>query len=1161
MSKTKKWIAAGLSVAMCACGAVGLKTVLASEAEEARAQTPAVESIYLGDLPKNTADSSYGFTEGTNIKYKMMAGFFDTNKDSDGYGLKAFDTWDKNTLSLSSVSGLTVENWQWKYAANTSVVIVMESKIDGAIKVDMSNANTDANANPAKPFGGWNEYNWNGVYRVYRHNAEGGTLTTLVNYFQGKNVLTQEAISNDKFFTTASTYDLEIEVKAGDVVYYEIGSLAARNTQNMNYGRIIVTPAAAEVNLQEQYGAELDALVATLTRENYTDGTWTGIEKIVTDFKNATFESDEATTAAFEKAKTDIKAVKCDSVTYFVSDYGKKLDTLVKMLHAEDYLAETWTAINGLVSTFKNETYASEAEVKTAYDTAVEGIRAKEMDAEKIMQTYTFGDLPKQTGYSEFGFYERNNVSYKLMAGLFNESAADYGLKPFDTWNGGDKLTLTTVPGFSIENWNWLYAENSSVVLVMQAKTEGIVEFKMSASSPFNSWNEPNNAIFSVRRYNAATNTLDKLVNYVHGTDEVSGHQCTDFSKPAVYDCKVMVKENDIIYYEIGSLAVGRNTQHMQTSQIVVTPLTDATAKEYYGGLLDQYVAGLTRANYTDTTWAEIEAAVTEFKAGTYETAEAASTAYDGAKNSVDAVKPDSFTYYGGQLDALVATLEEADYEAETWTAINGYVSAFKSGTYENNEAMKAAYDTAKSNIESTKPDSLAYVRADLLAKMDAYYASLTEANYEADDWALIGEAYNTYKNEQADKADKAALQTFYQEQMAAMKAVKAVKQEIKYLDYLTLMSQTGFDWIEGDVVDTKLYTGTVKDGLVEFDTYDKDENKMYNSGLFDEDPTCYVQNWRWFIGIGKGVIVAYRAKVDCAITVTDTRIADRPGTNNGWTDETVLNLYIVRNDVAKLVNTVRKPTTDKDFSGVYYAKAGDIIYIEFTTATAISARNTESPCDTKAVANANEFNEDLYTEQNHDLPVAVQTLIAEKKAALEAYAAGLKEEDYSASNWTMFEDYINQFKEKCGLGLSAPEVATADDVNALYEDILKSMKAVPTKAQAAAELSAALEGYVNELQAEHDKLVAENKYTAENKAKLDKALEDGIAKIRAAKSKAAGNTAKSAALTAMNAVEKQAKGKGCKGSVEGAGIGLSVALVAMGTALAAVTVLKKKND
>jgi len=1108
MSKTKKWIAAGLSVAMCACGAVGLKTVLASAEEETGAPAaPVMETYKLGDFPYHTGYSKNednGWYNGkTNAKYKMMAGVFD--KDAANYGLTAFDTWNKdsggngNIITCTGKSGLEIQNWKWTFVAQTSVVIVVEAKMNGEISV-----NFDA----CSLAGNWDA--WNTIYTVNRYNNAEGTLTPLVNYFHEYDSVNDYRKMEDA--KASATYNLDnVEMKTGDVLYYEIGNSNAtdsRNLQNAQNATITFTPTTAEETPVEKYGKQLDAFVAGLTKTNYTDETWNTIEGYVTAFKGGEYADDAAAKTAFDQAKANIQAVAPDSVSYFVGYYGAKLDTLKGMLHSEDYLADTWTAIGELVTTFKTGSYTDKAAVETAYDTAVTGIRAKETDAEKVSQSYTFGDLPKQTGVSEFGFYERNNVRYKLMAGLFDESADGYGLKSFDTWDGGNKLTLSTVPVLSAENWKWAFAPSTSVVLVIEAKTDGMIEFKMSDVASIAGFNDQNDAVFNVYRYNASSQTLDTLVNFVQGTDTVSGKVCTteDFqSHPATYDCKVLVKENDIVYYEIGSRYTegnARNIQNHQAAHIIATPLTSDSAKDFYGEMLDEYVAGLTKENYDDTTWEEIEAIVTEFKAGTYETVDAALTAYNEAKDSIDAVNP----------------------------------------------------------------DSLSYVRADLLQKIEAYRNSLKEENYEAEGWTTILEAYNTYQREQESKTDKAALQAFYDEQLAAMKAVKVVKQEVVYLDYPTIMGANGFKWIEGDVVDTKLFTGTVKDGLVEFDTIAKIVNKdgkyidaMYNSELFAEDPTCYVENWRWFVGVGKGVIVAYRAKVDCAITVTDTRVTGGSG-NNGWTEQTVLNLYIVRNGVAKLVNTVNKPTTDADFSGTYYAKAGDIIYIEFTTTIADSARNTQSPYATKAVADAKGFDEDLYTDQNHDLPIEVQNLIAEKKAALEAYYAGLNEDDYSATNWTMFEDYINQFAEKCGLGLAAPEVKDENGVNELYNSILASMKAVLTLEQQEAELKATLEGYVKELQAEYDKLVSENKYSSENKAKLDKALEDGIAKVRAAGSKALGNREKSAALTAMRAVEK--KGKGCKGSVAGTGIGLAVTLALAGTVVSAVCVSrKKKND
>ena len=182
--------------------------------------------------------------------------------------------------------------------------------------------------------------------------------------------------------------------------------------------------------------------------------------------------------------------------------------------------------------------------------------------------------------------------------------------------------------------------------------------------------------------------------------------------------------------------------------------------------------------------------------------------------------------------------------------------------------------------------------------------------------------------------------------------------------------------------------------------------------------------------------------------------------------------------------------------------------------------------------------------------------LIEEKTQALCTYYEGLKEEDYSTTNWLTLAQYIEDFVAKC-----ETDVNTVDDVTKLYDEILAEMKAIPTLAQAAAELKAALDGYAADLQAEYDKLVAENDYTTENKEALDKALADGKAEIQAAKSKAAGSTALRKATSALQAVEKTAKtsgGSGGCGSVVGS---LGMLIGAATLAGAGLLLGRKKKD
>lgn len=136
-------------------------------------------------------------------------------------------------------------------------------------------------------------------------------------------------------------------------------------------------------------------------------------------------------------------------------------------------------------------------------------------------------------------------------------------------------------------------------------------------------------------------------------------------------------------------------------------------------------------------------------------------------------------------------------------------------------------------------------------------------------------------------------------------------------------------------------------------------------------------------------------------------------------------------------------------------------------------------------------------------------------------------------------------------------EVATVGDVDALYNETLAAMQAVPTLAEAEAQLKETLDQYVEELRAEYNALLEQYRYSDEAKAELDAALEEGIENIYDASSAAAGNTAKSRALTALRAVEGSPKGLGTGAII---GIVAACVVVAAGAVTAAILITKKKK-
>lgn len=708
-----------------------------------------------------------------------------------------------------------------------------------------------------------------------------------------------------------------------------------------------------------------------------------------------------------------------------------------------------------------------------------------------LSASYTIGDLPYHTGYSNFDYYQTGYADYVMKAGLFDSEAAGYGLTAFDTWTeGSNKITSTVKSGLEIENWRWTFAANTSVVIEAKAKVTGTMKFDFSTCT-LGGWMDSWNTIYTVHRLNAESGTLDTLVNYKNGTDSVGGGTIDDAAckSAATYTLTADIKEGDVIYYEVGSLS-GRNLQNMTNAKIVVTPSEmNANVVNNYAKLLEEQVKALTQANYAESDW----------------------------------------------------------------TLIQNYVSTFKEGTYTTAEALYTAYTTAKEGIEAVLPDPLKDKRTELLKELETYYKSLKEGNYTAENWASVKAAYEAFVSGAEACETEEALQALYDEKYAAMEAVKAYKQTLTYLSLPSSMIKAEYGWIEGDVFDVTMYTGSVEKGLIPFDK-SLNENKIINEEIGE---ITLAENWKWYVSRDNGIIVAYKAKTDCKLTITDTRLTDGGG-SNGWTEDCVLTSYIVRGGVAKKINSINAPSSDADFSGTYYAKAGDIIYIEFNTFTvdAGSQRNTESPYATTAEADSTAFDQDAYAEQNHDLPQAVTDAIEEKTQALRTYYEGLKEEDYSATNWLTLAQYIEDFADKC-----ETEVNTVEDVTKLYDEILAEMKAIPTLAQAEAELKAALDGYAADLQAEYDKLIAENNYTTENKEALDKALEDGKAEIAAAKSKAAGSSALRKAISALQAVEGTAKTSGGNAGC-GSVVGSMGTLVGAAVLAGAGLILgKKKKD
>lgn len=698
----------------------------------------------------------------------------------------------------------------------------------------------------------------------------------------------------------------------------------------------------------------------------------------------------------------------------------------------------------------------------------------------------TMGDLPYYTWYSEYKGHSINNMKVKLM---YTDSSALFFDATKSDYNLKDFSAKVSDNALSLNGFtveNWQYK--------FPAAGGSVVTYVEAEAAGTIAWDYTAanfggyidwNSLFAVYKYEAATKSVTQLAKLFHIADGAEATIKAEVNK----GLSVEMAKGDVIYYELGA-GNARNYQNMQSATITFT-----------------------------------------------------------AKGETDEATAEQIAEYTKKLEDKVSALSPDDYTAENWALIQKYLKDFKGAEYTKLSVLKAAYEKAVSDIDAVKTNTVDNAKAAKKADMAEYWKTLKEENYTAEGWTTVNAAHEKFLTDVETAETAEDVNSVYDTAMAAMKAVVPVKEEGKDLDYCEKMNANGYTWITGVVADTKLMTGTVADGLLDFDKQGADKYYMYNESLnagFDS-PKYFAQNWKWYIGRNAAIVQLFKANKDSSLTFSNVL---PEGKTNGWTENCVLNVYIVRGEETKKIATVSNPVTQEDFSGVWYMKAGDVLYFEFASNIILEGqvRNFEAPCYTTYLLDSSAFDEEKYTSQNHDLPQAVKDKIAEKKAALEAWFATLTQTDYSATNWALLQDEIASFAERC-----ETEVKTAEDAERLYNEVFAAAQAVETIAQAEATLKKTLQEYADELQAKYDELIANNKYTKAARAALDEALADGKEKILSAKSKTLSNSAKLQAIAALNKVETKS---GCGGI-----IGFGSAAAVLGAAAIAFAATKKKKE
>ena len=122
-----------IAMLVCVCTIFTMGTTIAFANEDGTA----TQTYSFSDLPYHTGYSNFGYYDAGMVEYTLKVGLFDASKAD--FNLKAFDTWEENLVTLSTMPGMHAENWKWAFAENTSIVLELKSKVNGTIQFDFSN--------------------------------------------------------------------------------------------------------------------------------------------------------------------------------------------------------------------------------------------------------------------------------------------------------------------------------------------------------------------------------------------------------------------------------------------------------------------------------------------------------------------------------------------------------------------------------------------------------------------------------------------------------------------------------------------------------------------------------------------------------------------------------------------------------------------------------------------------------------------------------------------------------------------------------------------------------------------------------------------------------------------------------------------------------------
>lgn len=352
----------------------------------------------------------------------------------------------------------------------------------------------------------------------------------------------------------------------------------------------------------------------------------------------------------------------------------------------------------------------------------------------------------------------------------------------------------------------------------------------------------------------------------------------------------------------------------------------------------------------------------------------------------------------------------------------------------------------------------------------------------------------------------------------------------------------------KNDLIDYQFLYGENLDSLTEFiaDAGTSEEQHVLRYGE-RETEVCSAWRWQWRVSNPYICVIKIEATENIYLKIEHGKID-----LGSYVPSVYLKTIVESPDGIRLERKRYRPKVINEENSYFtseHLKKGDVLYaiLEPTDRTNGSWAHTLS----------------TYSESRHLTFTAASSLYDESKRAdferekqlieyraakveeMNAYVAGLEEDDYTLVAWSEIQDFAAELESLLS------EADSEEKADAVYAEVKAKIDAIQTIAETEAELAA----YKTQKKAELAAYAKESDYTKENWATVQEYIASANESIDRAKTTVAVDTAVSSAKNRIDRVEKKAADEG-----DGCGSTLSTGTVVSAAALTAIAAILKKK-